>query len=126
MSYFYYNANPHGVINIDCTVRAISLLLNQSWDKTYDDICAVGKEMKMMPSTNRVWGVYLKRRGYRPHFIPDTCPDCYTVKDFCYDNPRGEYLLALDQHVVAVIEGNYYDTWDSGDEVPFYYWKKEH
>lgn len=126
MSYIYYNANPYNNFNIDCTVRAISVLLDQPWDKTYDDICAVGKEMKMMPSTNRVWGAYLKRRGYRPYFIPDTCPDCYTVKDFCYDNPYGEYLLALDQHVVAVIDGDYYDTWNSGNEVPFYYWKKEY
>ena len=27
-------------------------------------------------------------------------------------------------HVVAVEDGNYYDIWDSGDEVPTYYWMK--
>ena len=27
-------------------------------------------------------------------------------------------------HVVAVIDGNYYDTWDSGDKIPIYYWYK--
>jgi len=31
----YYNANPFGRLVNDCTVRAISLATNQSWDKTY-------------------------------------------------------------------------------------------
>jgi hypothetical protein len=126
MSYFYYNANPEGKSEPDCTVRAISFLLQQSWDKTFDDICAVAKEMKSMPSVNRVWGRYLMRKGYMPHFIPNTCPWCFTVRDFCKDNPRGEFLLALDEHVVVVVNGNYYDTWDSGGEIPFYFWKKEY
>lgn len=126
MSYIYYNANPFHKRTNDCTVRAISVLLDQSWDDTYDDICDMGSYTKEMPSTNRVWGAYLRERGYRPHFIPDTCPICYTVRDFCLDHPWGKFLLALDEHVVAVVDGNYYDTWDSGDEVPFYYWEKEH
>ena len=28
-------------------------------------------------------------------------------------------------HVVCVKDGNYYDTWQSGDEVPIYAWVKE-
>lgn len=55
MSYFYYNANPEGKSEPDCTVRAISFLLQQSWDKTFDDICAVAKEMKSMGSWAKVW-----------------------------------------------------------------------
>jgi hypothetical protein len=27
-------------------------------------------------------------------------------------------------HVVTVINGNYYDAWDSGGEVPIAYWTK--
>ena len=125
MSFFYYNANPYNRSTNDCTIRAVSVLLDQSWDKTFDDICEVGRMMKDMPSTNRVWGKYLRMKGYRPHFIPDSCPDCYTVRDFCYDHPYGKFLLSVEGHVVAVIDGHYYDTWDSGDEVPFYYWSKE-
>ena len=28
-------------------------------------------------------------------------------------------------NVIAVIDGDYYDSWDSGNEVPIYYWKQE-
>lgn len=125
MSYFYLNVNPYNKFTNDCTVRAIAFLLDQSWDRTYDEVCEMGYAMKEMPSTNRVWSRYLSRKGYEPHFVPNTCPDCYTVKDFCADHPAGSYLLALDEHVVVVVDGHYYDTWDCGDMIPFYYWSKE-
>ena len=78
-----------------------------------------------MPSANAVWGSYLRKKGFVREIIPNTCPDCYTVEDFCRDNPKGTYILALSGHVVAVIDGKYYDTWDSGDEIPIYYWYRK-
>lgn len=77
-----------------------------------------------MPSSNAVWGAYLRSNGFRVYAIPNYCPDCYTVEDFCADNPYGRYILATGEHVVAVEDGDYYDTWDSGDEIPIYYWKE--
>ena len=29
------------------------------------------------------------------------------------------------EDVVALIDGDWWDAWDSGDEVPVYYWQKE-
>ena len=120
-----YNANPDGNLTIDCTVRAISTALNQDWDTTYIGVCLEGFCMKSMPSANSVWGAYLRRHGYVRNIIPDSCPDCYTVADFCADNPRGVFILALSSHVIAVIDGDYYDTWDSGNEIPLYYWQRK-
>lgn len=88
-------------------------------------VCLQGFLMHEMPSTNSVWSQYLYGCGYRRTSLPDTCPICYTVKDFCQDFPIGKYMLALNGHVVAVIDGNYYDTWDSGDEIPLFYWRKD-
>ena len=78
-----------------------------------------------MPSSNNAWGEYLYLNGYRRFIIPDTCPVCYTIKDFCLDHPHGRFLVATGSHVVAVIDGDYYDTWDSGYEIPIYYFEKE-
>lgn len=84
-----------------------------------------GFMMHDMPSSNAVWGAFLRKNGFQRRTIPNTCPDCYTVKDFTRDYPFGEYLLATGTHVVAVKDGNYFDTWDSGNEIPIYYWQKE-
>ena len=99
--------------------------MNEDWDKIYMDIAIQGYMLHDMPSANFVWGAYLYDNGYRRYIIPNTCPDCYTVIDFCKDYPQGKYLLATGSHVVAVQDGNYYDAWDSGYEVPIYYWQKE-
>lgn len=119
-----YNPNPKGDRVGDCTVRAISKLLEQDWDRTYIDLCVQGYAMKDMPSSNSVWGEYLINRNYTRKVIQNTCPDCYTIKDFCNEHKQGAFLLCTGTHVVTVIDGDYYDTWDSGDEVPIFYYER--
>lgn len=121
-----YNPNPKAARVGDCTVRALSKVLGQDWMKTYLDQCIYGLLHADMPSANHVWGKYLMDNGFRRYGLEETCPDyCYTVEAFCKDHPHGTYLLALGSHVVAVQEGDYYDTWDSGQEVPLYFFSRE-
>lgn len=120
-----YNPNPRQSIVGDCTVRAIAKLMDTDWDTAYTGLMAEGFKLKDMPSANEVWASYLREQGYKRHTLPNTCPDCYTVTEFCKDNPKGKYLLATGTHVVTVVDGNHYDTWDSGSETPIYYFAKE-
>ena len=108
----------------DCSIRAISIALNQSWEKTYSDICALGFDLYDMPSSNSVWGTYLQDNGFVRQIIPNSCPECYSIREFCHDHRAGLYILCTGSHVVTAIDGDYYDTWDSGDEVPVYCWHK--
>lgn len=124
-SYVHYNANPSNNLVGDCTVRAISAVLDQDWEQTYVDLCLKGFLMRDMPSANRVWGSYLRDKGFRRDILPDECPDCYTVRDFCEDHPTGKYILAIQGHVVAVLDGKLYDSWNSGNETPIYYWQRK-
>lgn len=124
MSFVFFNPNPEKILTDDCVIRALSRFLNQSWERTYFELADKGLSMYQLPNTNSVWGAYLRSKGYSRSVIPNTCPDCYTVIDFCNEHRYGKYLLATGTHVVAVENGNYYDTWDSGDEIPIYYWKE--
>ena len=125
MLFRYHNENPDKSRVGDCTVRAISFATSQPWEKTYWGICFEGYVQHDMPSANSVWGAYLMDLGFSRHVIPNECPNCYTVKDFCVDNPKGTFILATGSHVLCVRDGHYFDTWDSGNEVPIYYFKKE-
>ena len=118
------NVNPANRKGNDCTIRAISLITGDSWEDTYLDLCLYGLRYYDMPSSNYVWGAYLTDKGFQRKIIPNTCPKCYSVKQFASDHKSGEYILALHGHVVAVINGTYYDSWDSGNEIPIYYWQK--
>ena len=124
MSYIYYNPNPQRKSTIDCVIRAISALMDSDWDTTYIKLSAQGFLDKSILVDDKVWGQYLKDNGYRIMPLPNTCPNCYTVKDFAYDHPHGRYLLKTYEHVRAVIDGNYYDTGDSGDENPIYFYER--
>lgn len=124
-NYIFYNPNPKGIKVGDCVIRGLTKILGYSWDAVYAEVMLKGFEMKDMPSANNVWGSYLRSKGFSRYTIPNTCPDCYTVNQFCIDNPVGTFLLATGEHVVAVENGKYYDAWDSGEEVPIYYWRKE-
>ena len=81
--------------------------------------------MSDMPSADNVWGAQLLSEGFTHHILPNTCPFCYTVRDFCDEHKQGTYVLGTGTHAVAVIDGDYYDSWDSGDKIPLFYWRKE-
>ena len=120
----YINKNPRGRSVGDCTVRAISVATNNVWEETYLDLCLFGLLMADMPSANAITAAYLKKQGFQRKNIPETCPDYYSVKDFCRDHKDGIFVLGTGTHMIAVINGDYYDAWDSGDELPVYYFEK--
>lgn len=122
MAFLMLNPNPKNARVGDCVIRALSIATRRSWEDIYTALAVYGFMLCDMPSSNAVWGAYLKDQGYERNVVIDTCPDCYTVKDFCRDNPSGTFILGTGTHAVAVVNGNYCDTWDSGDEVPIYYW----
>ena len=123
--YIYANPNPDNNQTDDCVIRALSIAMNKSWDDVYVELALTGFMLKDMMDKNKVWGRYLRDNGFRRYSLPNTCPDCYTVRDFCEDNPQGTYILATGSHVVAVIDGNFLDTWNSGNETILAYWQKE-
>lgn len=120
-----FNPNPVGRRVEDCSVRAISKALNVSWETAYSLITSNGFSMGDMPHSDSVWGAVLRQNGFYRSSIPNTCPDCYTAKDFCDDHPTGVFVLGFGRHVATVVDGNLYDSWDSSDEVPQYFWYRK-
>ena len=123
--FIFRNPNPCKTLVGDCVIRAISIAEDTNWEDTFVSLCAKGFEMCDLPSSNDVWGEYLKDKGYRRYILPMACDACYSVEDFCDEYPDGLYILATGSHVITVIDGDHYDTWNSKDETPIYYWQKE-
>ena len=120
-----FNNNPTARRVGDCAVRAVSVALGIDWETAYSMIAANGFAMGDMPSSDSVWGAVLRQHGFYRQAIPNTCPDCYTAEDFCKDNPHGTFVLAFGGHVATVKDGILYDSWNSSNEVPQFYWYRK-
>jgi len=125
MSYVYFNDNPNGLRTGDCFVRAVGKVLNKSWEDTYLGLCSEGLAYSDMPSAIYVWGMYLRRHGFVFKTIDSVFPKCTSVSQFAEKHPKGTYVLACQDRIVACIDGDYYDSSDCGDEIVLYYLKKE-
>ena len=120
----FYNPNPRGNRVGDCVVRALSKATDKSWEEIYIELCLLGYIVGDLPSSNKVWDTYLITQGFTRHIVSAECLDCYAINDFCEEYPRGIYVIGTGTHAVCVIDGTIYDTWQSGDETPIYFYRK--
>lgn len=124
--YSYYNPHPTKKRTGDCVIRALSKALNESWEKIYVDLTIEGFCRCDLPNADIIWGKYLIKKGFSRYLISDDGFGDYTVEDFANDHPIGTYILSMPgEHVVTIVDSIIYDTWDSSDKVPsFYFYKK--
>lgn len=115
-----FNPNPRSQRVGDCVIRAICKAMSVDWETAFSGIMVKACQLSDMPSANVVWGAYLRENGFRRYIVDDHGQHVYTVDDFCRDHPTGTYVLGIDGHVVCVKDGHYWDTWDSGQEIPIY------
>lgn len=117
------NPNPAKKQVPDCVIRAICIALNKPWLEVSDELYSFARREYSVTCDDNIWGYYLYSLGFEPFLLPSTCPRCITVNDFTKMYPKGVYIIGTGKHAVAVIDGNYYDSWDSGNEIPTFFWR---
>ena len=117
--WIFRNPNPCNILIGDCVIRAVSIAQKQGWRITHKDLCDLSREMCNVPSANSVWGTYLMERGAQ-YFEPNKP---ITIRQFCLLNPYGTFTVGTGSHAVTIIDGDWYDIWDSGDEYISYIFK---
>lgn len=123
--WIYANPNPCRQEEPDCVVRAIAIAMDRSWKRVHRDLCLLSYDKCTMPSVNWLWGMYLEGNGFEKCLLPESCPACLTVREFARMYPEGTYIVCTGTHAVAVIDGDWWDAWDSCDEVPTYFYRKK-
>lgn len=125
MSYVFKNENPHGKFVDDCVIRAIATVTGKSWDDVFLELTIEAYIQKDRIDANYVWGNYLLNNGFVKRQLPNTCPNCYTVREFARDNRWGIFVVGDGTHAIAVVDGCYIDTYDCGDRTVLFYYEKE-
>ena len=124
MSFIYYNPNPKRKRGSDCVIRMLTKICDFDWESAYLALSTIALTEYDMPSSNYVWEIYLKSLGFTKRLLPITCPDCVTISEFAKDNPEGTYVVCTGSHVATVVDSDWYDAWDSGEEVVSYYFER--
>ena len=124
MDFVVYNPNPIGAKAGDCVIRAIMKATGMEWHDVYVEVCAMGYAMCEWGNANRIWSRWLIDHGYKRHGLPDTGPVCYSIADFARDHKHGTFIVGTGTHVVCIVDGVIYDSWDSSAEIAVFYYDK--
>ena len=123
--WIYYNPNPAGYFVDDCTIRALTKVTGKTWDECSRDLWQESLNVCDMQNSRRTWNSLMNKMGFTRRVLNDPH---YTLLDFAKYHPHGTFVLGDDYpggHVVALIDGDWYDTSDSGMMVPEKVWRKD-
>lgn len=128
-NYVYYQPNEldkqdrYG----DCTIRALSKAFDCSWKEAFEKqvpYCLKYQVASAFDCPANQAKIILKELGFEYHPIKlSKGSKRPTVSSFAREHTTGRYILNVARHVVAVVDGKYYDTWDSGNKCLYGYYE---
>lgn len=118
----YYNANPANRSTDDCVKRALSFAFSMNYDDVTRELHKIAKEIGSSRwNTTLVVDEFLNRRGL--HLSRTS--EGLTVSEFSESHPgiwvlltgsKSQSVKGFSTHMVCVMDGDIYDSWDSSDE----------
>lgn len=124
----YYQPNKKDLKDTygDCAIRSLTKALNKEWLEVFDELLPYARELQCMPNGKPSYEAYLKDNGFVYKGISNKKGSKRpTVQSFTQEHKEGVYVLRVAHHLVAVSEGYFWDTWDSGGKSLYGYWVKE-
>lgn len=126
--YKYYQPNKKDIKDkyADCVIRALTKVMNKTWIEVFNELIPYAIEMQCMPNEKACYERYLKDNGFEYHGISNKKGSKRpTVESFTKEHKVGTFFLNVANHVVSVMDGTYYDTWDSGRCCLYGYYEKK-
>ena len=111
--YKYYNPHPKGLSTDDCVKRAIVVVTGMDYSKVQREL----NEYKTVTGAKSFNSV--KKLRYVEDILKAKKISLdveMTVDEFCKKYPKGRFILDMDEHWSACVDGCIYDTWDCGKE----------
>lgn len=117
--YQYYNPHPRGLSTDDCVKRAIVVVTGMDYSKVQREL----NEYKRITGANSFNSI--KNLQYAEDVLQAkkiTFHSRLNAEEFCKSHARGRFILDMDEHWSACIDGCIYDTWNcSKEKVNFAY-----
>lgn len=130
-TFHYFNANPKNKRGGDCTARAISTALNQSWEDTIREMTEFGIKIGYVFNDKRTIEGYLKSKGWVKQKQPRRNDNTrYTGSEFCKmrksKNIKDDVIAYIGRgHIVCIKDNKIQDIWNSSKNCIGNYFIKE-
>jgi hypothetical protein len=135
-TFHFYNANPKGRITTDCVIRAICTATELPYNQVVMELAQLQCETGYDDGEKKLYGMYLESKGFKKMKQPRKLDGTkFTGKEFCealQDNY--EYTIGKTprivaniggNHIVAIIDAQVWDIWNSTRGCIGNYWVKE-
>jgi hypothetical protein len=132
-TFHFYTANPKGKMTTDCVIRAITTALRQPYEQTLREMTEMTIKTGYMLNENKGINKYMESKGWVKCKSPRKADGTkYTGNEFCRTLTHPIYSEELDlypkgyelnnllvniggHHTVAIMSGQIWDTWNSGN-----------
>ena len=109
----FYNANAKDLFVDDCTIRAISLAEDRTWNETYYKLSNLARKKGMMMDSVQFIEEYLDERYERVRER-----EAMSVGDFARKHTMGTYLITMPNHISIIMVGGFIvDTFDCSNRI---------
>lgn len=119
-SFIKYNRNPNNERRGDCVIRAISLAFGEKYLDIANDL------FNKKDGVDAVQAItFMLTLGAVPNFAQSKKENRMPLKDYCQIHKSGIFIACVGKndgninHMVCCRNGDWYDTWDSGNDYVF-------
>lgn len=125
--YVYFQPNKFDLKDegSDCMIRALAKSENKDWDSTYEMLFMISRKYHYVFNDKRLFPSLFSELNYDKISIPVVKGHKRkTVLEFSKEHEEGIYVLQVAHHLVTVVNGQYFDTWDCGIKPIYCAYKK--
>lgn len=114
--YKFHNQNPLKLFTDDCTIRAISMAEDSTWDRTYEKLCHLAKN----------YGTLMNDRDFIIEYLDSNYKRLndygMTVGEISAKYPNNILLITMNSHITVSKYGVVYDVFDCRNYEIEYVW----
>ena len=126
--YIYFQPNKKDIKDNfgDCAIRSICRAENIDWLTAYDLMWKISRQVQSPMNCKYGFEHIVKTLGYKYQGISNKKGTKRpTVDSFAMGHKKGTYICVVANHYVTIVDGYFYDTWDSGNRSLYGVWCKE-
>lgn len=108
----------------DCVIRAFAMAADITWLEAFDKLTENARKTYDVINGQSNYEVVFSANGFEKKSVKVVKgKKRMTVEDFCKKNRKGSYIVAVANHLTAVVDGVCYDNWNPANKCVYVYYE---